>query len=103
MRKLIPILTFAPIAAFAAAINVTVDSTSNVHPFSQQIFGVASWDTTNAPQMGYTVNRWGGNAVTRYNYLTDSSNHASDYLFLNEPNGDGADLPNNSSADQFVA
>ena len=83
-------------------VNVTVDIASNVHPFSQQIFGVAFGDATRNGQMGYTVDRWGGNSTTRYNWQVDTDNKASDYLFLNEPEGSGAGLPNNSTADQFV-
>jgi len=47
----------------------------------------------------YPVCRWGGNAATRYNFVADCTNHASDWFFLNEP----ATLPDGSnSADAFV-
>src|ERR1700693_4568865 len=82
---------------------VSVDITANVHPFSPLRFGVAFGDATRNQQMGYTVDRWGGNAVTRYNWQVDVSNRASDYLFLNEPEGSGVGLPANSTADQFVS
>ncbi len=90
-------------AAPGATVNVTVNITSNVHPFSPQIFGVAFGDAARNKQMGYTVDRWGGNSTTRYNWQVDTDNKASDYLFLNEPEGSGTGLPNNSTADQFVS
>lgn len=47
----------------------------------------------------YPLCRWGGNAVTRYNFVADCTNHASDWFFLNEP----ASLPDGAnSADVFV-
>ncbi|HEX3896922.1 MAG TPA: glycoside hydrolase family 44 protein [Rudaea sp.] len=92
-----------PIAQAGSTINVTVNITANVHPFSPLIFGVAFGDATRNAQMGYTVDRWGGNSTTRYNWQVDTDNKASDYLFLNEPEGSGAGLPNNSTADQFAS
>ncbi len=50
------------------------------------------------------VNRWGGNAVTRYNYLIDVSNRASDWFFLNVPNETDVDgLPDSNVANGFIA
>ncbi len=50
------------------------------------------------------VRRWGGNATTRYNWRTDTSNHASDWYFENIPNDNAnpAALPDGSSSDLFV-
>jgi Glycoside hydrolase family 44 len=50
------------------------------------------------------VARWGGNATTRYNYLLDTSNRASDWYFEDIPNSvaDPSALPGGSSADQFI-
>lgn len=36
----------------------------------------------------YPLFRWGGNAATRYNYVYDVTNHASDWYFLNEAQGE---------------
>lgn len=90
-------------SAVAASVNVSVDLTANAHPFSPLIFGVAFGDATRNAQIGYTVDRWGGNSTTRYNWQTDFANHAFDYYFENIPNdavtcaGAPAD-----SADAFV-
>jgi len=85
------------------AVNVMVDISANVHPIDPLIFGVAFGDAARNAQIGYTVDRWGGNSTTRYNWQVDTDNKASDYLFLNEPEGSGAGLPANSTADQFIS
>lgn len=41
-----------------------------------------------------SFDRWGGNAVTRYNWKINVSNHASDWFYEN--------IPNDSTADLFV-
>lgn len=50
------------------------------------------------------MRRWGGNATTRYHYLYDTTNRASDWFFENieETNDNPAALPDGSSADRFV-
>jgi hypothetical protein len=85
-----------------ATVNVSVDLTSGVHPFNPQIFGVAFGDAARNQQMGYTVDRWGGNSTTRYNWQVDVHNTASDYYFQNIVDGSGVGLPDNSTADQFI-
>lgn len=83
-------------AAAAAAIGVSVDLTANVHPFSPQIFGVAYGDGTRNAQMGYSVDRWGGNSTSRYNWRGPAHNTGNDYFFL----GYGNDQTDNG--DTFV-
>ncbi len=108
--KVLLLLVLAPYIAVAAApIAVSVDLNANVHPFSPLIFGVAllhDFNTNTSScnlQAGYTACRWGGNSTTRYNWQVDTDNKASDYLFLNEPEGSGSGLPANSTADQFIS
>jgi len=90
--------------AQAQTISVSVDVTSNVHPLSPLIFGVAFGDPTRNAQMHYTVDRWGGNSTTRYNWQTDFSNHAADWYYENIPNDPVvcAGTPPANSADAFV-
>lgn len=91
----------------AAAINVSVDLTANVHPFSQQIFGVAYGDGARNATMGYTVDRWGGNSTTRYNWQADIHNTASDYFYENIPDCTAPTCvgtpPAGNSADTFLS
>jgi hypothetical protein len=108
VRKIIvslPAVLWSGIVA-AAAVNVGVDLTANVHPFSPLIFGVAYGDTSRNAQMGYTVDRWGGNSTTRYNWQTDFHNTANDYYFENIPDCTAPTCagtpPAGNSADTFV-
>jgi hypothetical protein len=86
------------------AVAVSVDASSNVHPFSPYIFGVAFGDATRNAEMGYTVRRWGGNSVTRYNWQVDVHNTASDYFYENIPGAsDRTEIPPiGNDADAFV-
>ena len=108
MRKIIvslPAGLWSGIVA-AASVNVGVDLTANVHPFSPLIFGVAYGDGARNAQMGYTVDRWGGNSTTRYNWQADFHNTANDYYFENIPDCTAPTCagtpPAGNSADTFV-
>ena len=86
------------------AVAVSVDTASNVHAFSTDIFGVAFGDADRNAQIGYTVRRWGGNSVTRYNWQNDVHSTASDWYFENIPGArDRTQIPPiDNSADAFV-
>ncbi|PVF98742.1 hypothetical protein CPB86DRAFT_814423 [Serendipita vermifera] len=60
-------------------------------PISPLIYGV-NWPPSASyiQQLGVTVSRWGGNAVTAYNPFGDFTNAASDWYFENR-NADSAD------------
>ena len=94
-------------AVAAAAIGVSVDLTANVHPFSPQIFGVAYGNSARNALMGYTVDRWGGNSTTRYNWQVDVHNTARDYFWENIPDCTAPTCtgtpPAGNSADAFIA
>jgi len=81
-----------------------VDAASNRHAISPYIYGMNFADEALATELRLPVQRWGGNATTRYNWRTDTSNHASDWYFENIPNDNAnpAALPDGSSSDQFV-
>jgi hypothetical protein len=86
-------------------VTVTVDISKNRHTFSNLIFGVNFASADQLQRNKYTVNRWGGEAVTRYAWDVDAANHASDWYFedlaANTPNPNT--LPFNSTADMFVS
>jgi len=105
VRKLCGLAMLLAMAVHAAApIDVVVDVTANVHPFSPLIFGVAFGDPARNAQMGYTVDRWGGNSVTRYNWQAEIYNTANDYYFENIPNCNSAYCPPGvAKADLFIA
>jgi hypothetical protein len=91
-------------AAAASGPALSVNAAAGQHSISPLIYGVNFASATLAQQLRLPVNRWGGNATTRYNWQNDMSNHASDYFFENIPsdNPDTSQLPNGSAADRFV-
>lgn len=96
--------TYVPIIAqdtVEAAPVLTVDLTAPTQPISPYIYGINFASETFAEEVGLPVNRWGGNATTRYNYQNDISNRASDWFFENIP-GDGENLPDDSDSNQFI-
>ena len=81
---------------------LNVDMNTVNHEISPYIYGGNFTDETFAREIGLPVNRWGGNATTRYNWQLDVGNKASDWFFENIPNTVSNILPANSTADQFV-
>ncbi|HVP21047.1 MAG TPA: glycoside hydrolase family 44 protein [Anaerolineaceae bacterium] len=87
-----------------AAIHLSVDTSENNHPISPYIYGLNFADPALAAELHLPINRWGGNATTRYNWENDTSNRTSDWFFENIPNDNPhpENLPNGSSSDQFI-
>lgn len=83
---------------------LSVNAASTGRAISPLIYGMNFADPALANELGLTVNRWGGNATTRYNWQIDVSNRGSDWFFENIPNdvGDPADLPAASAVNRFV-
>jgi len=83
---------------------LTVDVSANRHAISPYIYGMNFADESLAQELHLPVRRYGGNATTRYNYLLDTANRASDWYFENipNPNSNPGLLPNGSESDQFV-
>ncbi len=79
-------------------VSVAVDPNLDRRAINPLIYGVNWADATQLATGVYTVNRRGGNATTRYNWLADTSNRAFDYYFLNIHEG-GA---NGAAADSFT-
>src|SRR5215216_1635037 len=85
--------------AYAAAVTVTVDATANRHAIDPRIYGAAFADNATILDLGITMNRWGGNRATRYNWMTNRGNTANDYCFYNVDETDAFGL---GTADDFV-
>jgi hypothetical protein len=70
-----------------------------------EIYGMSFADEALLEELALPLNRWGGNATTRYNWQLDVSNRASDWFFENIPNDvdDESLLPAGSGADRWVA
>ncbi len=84
---------------------LTVNRSIIRHAISPYIYGINFADPLLASDLRLPVNRWGGNATTRYNYLTDTSNRASDWFFENIPNDNAhpENLPAGSAVDHFIS
>jgi hypothetical protein len=93
----------APLSA--ATVEVTVSPTAKRRPINPLIYGVNFADPARLAAVPYPLNRWGGNATTRYNWRVDVNNTASDWFYMNVPTGpaDVSRLPHGSAADRFVA
>ncbi|HEV7921526.1 MAG TPA: glycoside hydrolase family 44 protein [Thermoanaerobaculia bacterium] len=99
------LLLFAAVPLFAAnpPVTVTVNAAANRHAIDPRIYG-AAWASQSAiTDLGLTLNRWGGNAMSRYNWAFSTANRCKDYYFENVPDdvlaGDGS---NGKSADDFI-
>ncbi|MFC0216436.1 glycoside hydrolase family 44 protein [Paenibacillus chartarius] len=82
------------------SVNVTIDSTQGRRTLSPGIFGINFEDTYHEERstLGFPIKRWGGNAMTRYNWELDTTNRGGDWFFLNVPYGEQG----SSLADQFI-
>jgi hypothetical protein len=81
-------ITFAapPVAAGPALV---VDAAAPTHPINPLIYGMNSWRLTDpdnesakvAKEVRLPLNRWGGDADSRYNYKLDVTNDGDDWFF----------------------
>jgi hypothetical protein len=82
-----------------ANVAIRVDTSAYGHPISAYIYGVAAADQATLTALGATVDRWGGNSSSRYNWANGHAwNAARDWEFRN---GNYGHL-RGSAADQFV-
>jgi hypothetical protein len=79
---------------------VQVDAQANRHAISPMIYGVAFASSNDLAFLNFTMNRSGGNAETRYNWLLNAHNHAADWYFESIDDGDATPA---ATADDFVA
>jgi hypothetical protein len=94
----------SPSPPAATDVSVTIDAAADRHPISPDVYGVTLWyrynwvaDTTGrdsvfAQAVRLPINRHGGNATSRYNWLVDSSNAAADWYFMGG-NGERSPVP----------
>ena len=79
-----------------------INAAADRHPISPEIYGMNFADQSLAQELKLPVNRWGGNATTRYNWQLDISNRGSDWYFENIPNSNGSGLPDSAASNQFI-
>jgi hypothetical protein len=106
---------FDPVSTVSVVINLgepspvtgpalSVDTSAVTHPISPLIYGINQFDSGPALQsvLPVTLDRWGGDASTRYNYLLDLTNSAADYYFETNPNSNTA-FPDTSQVNSQIA
>jgi hypothetical protein len=96
------IALFSVVLGFAQnpATSVNVDANANRHAINPNVYGIAYGDATDMQKLNAPINRWGGNATTRYNWQIDAHSAAADWYFETYSDGSGTA---GGSADQFVA
>jgi len=77
--------------AVAAGPALTVDAANKTHAISPDIYGMNAfaYDETAEKAVNLPVDRWGGDATSRYNYKADVTNAAADWYFENRVSGGG--------------
>jgi hypothetical protein len=77
--------------AAAAGPVLTVDAANQTHAINPLIYGMNAWTlaSTTGKAANISVDRWGGDATSRYNYLLDITNSASDWYFENNTSATG--------------
>jgi hypothetical protein len=72
-------------APLSAPVTITVDAAVNRRAISPLIYGVSAGDSNVLRTLRSPLNRHGGNLASRYNWLTNASNHAADWYFESLP------------------
>jgi hypothetical protein len=72
--------------AVASGPALSVDAGNQTHPISPLIYGMDAYGMAagEAQAVNLTLDRWGGDATSRYNYLLDVTSSASDWYFENQ-------------------
>ena len=83
-----------------SATSVSVDANANRRSINPNIYGVAYADAQDIATLHPSLNRWGGNSTTRYNWQIDAHSAAADWYFETYSDGAGAA---GGSADAWVA
>jgi hypothetical protein len=93
-----------PTDAHRGSLTLAVDGSSEQGAISPYIYGMNFAEEAIAQELALPINRWGGNATTRYNWEHDTSNRAKDWFFENIPNENANPelLPDGSASDKFV-
>jgi hypothetical protein len=82
------------------ATTVSVDANANRHAINPNIYGIAYGDAHDMTTLNAPLNRWGGDATSRYNWQIDAHSAGADWYF--ETYSDGSGTPA-GSADAYVA
>jgi hypothetical protein len=98
--SLIVICGSAQALAQNAPASVSVDAKANRHAINPNIYGIAYGDAHDISALNVSLNRWGGNSTTRYNWQIDAHSAGSDWYFETYPDSSGTA---GASADSYVS
>jgi hypothetical protein len=91
------------ITGIAPFFTVHVDVNQNVRPISPLIYGVSGASADYLEQLRPTLNSWGGNPSSRYNWrLGNAWNSGSDYFYINGDYGYDIDAVGEPASDNFI-
>jgi hypothetical protein len=94
-----PIAEGTEVTFTAMALRVVVDVQADVHPISPHIYGLSGPPPEYMAELKNTLNSWGGNASTRYNWkLGNAWNAARDWYYSNGDYG----YRGESASDDFM-
>jgi Glycoside hydrolase family 44 len=85
--------------------SITVDAGTVTHTINPYIYGMNAYtlNTAAAKTAALSIDRWGGDATSRYNYQLDVTNSASDWYFENQYGLAGGSESNSSFNAQVTA
>jgi len=102
---MVAVIILSPLQAAEPGPRISIDASATGWEISPYIYGVNFGPEEDREayfqELGIPVNRWGGNATTRYNWKLDITNRAADWFFENLPDSDGVDLPDSSIFNRF--
>ena len=81
------------------ATSVSVDANANRHPINPNVYGIAYGTAHDMSTLNPSLNRWGGNSTTRYNWQIDAHSAGADWYFETYSDGSGTA---SGSADAYV-
>lgn len=84
------------------SLTIAIDPAQDRRAVSASAFGVNFGSDAQQAALRWPVRRWGGNAVTRYNWQIDVHNTGADWFFQNIVDGSGIDLPHGSTVNAFL-
>jgi hypothetical protein len=85
-------------------VSLAVDATAARKAISPLIYGINNaGDKALMQSLGATIQRWGGNNTTRFNWKIDAWNLDADWYFENYRAGDGTNLTADSAVNRLIA
>jgi hypothetical protein len=72
-------------ARLVFSVSIGVNAATGLHAINPDIYGVAYGSTSDLSTLGATINRYGGNPASTYNWQLNADNRGSDWFFESIP------------------